>query len=171
MSIKILSIDPGSTESGFVYLDKNLKPLKFNKIKNELLLSAIYGHQLDSQHIAIEMVACYGMSVGATVFDTCVWIGRFYEAIETINGIEPQYIYRKDEKMDICHNMKANDSTIKQALVDRFAYGVSNHGKGNKTNKGFFYGFKKDVWSAFAIAVTYFDKYLVTEMANKCFNK
>ena len=63
--------------------------------------------------------------------------------------------------MNICNSMKANDSTIKQALVDRFARGQKNYGKGTKSNPGFFYGFKSDIWSAFAVATTYHDMYLI----------
>lgn len=59
------------------------------------------------------------MAVGATVFDTCVWIGQFKQkAIE--NDIPVEFIYRKDEKMNLCHSMKAKDSNIRQALIDRF---------------------------------------------------
>lgn len=157
----ILAIDPGSTESAYVVLDENLKPVEFAKVKNELLLGFLYGDRfLDVKQFAIEMIASYGMAVGKEVFDTCVWIGRFYEAINWTNDEEPIYIYRKDEKMNLCHSMKANDATIKQALVDRFAYGISNYGKGNKANKGWFYGFKADVWAAYAVGVTYYDMYL-----------
>lgn len=161
----LLAIDPGNVESGFVYLDKNLKPIRFGKIANELLLSAIYDHQLDTENIAIEMVACYGMAVGATVFDTCVWIGRFSEALENINDVKPTYIYRKDEKMNLCGSMKAKDSNIRQALIDRFGE------VGTKKNPGWFYGFKADIWAAYAVGVTYFDKYMVTEMGNKFYNQ
>jgi hypothetical protein len=62
-----------------------------------------------------------------------------------------------DEKKTICHNPRANDSTIRQALIDRFAYGVPNKGKGSKKDPGWFYGFHADVWSAYAVAVTYAD--------------
>ena len=59
------------------------------------------------------------MAVGKEVFDTCVWIGRFIQQAEEI-GKGYSYIYRKDEKMNICHSMKAKDSNIRQALIDRF---------------------------------------------------
>ena len=69
--------------------------------------------------VIIEMIASYGMAVGKEVFDTCVWIGRFKQISES-QDIEVEYIYRKDEKMNICHSMKAKDSNIRQALIDRF---------------------------------------------------
>ncbi|KHD34403.1 hypothetical protein NL50_17105, partial [Clostridium acetobutylicum] len=81
-------------------------------------------------------------------------------ALNKGNDEYPTFIYRKDEKMNLCHSMKANDSTITQALCDRFAYGVRNHGKGTKKEPGWFYGFKKDIWQAYAVGVTYFDMYL-----------
>lgn len=92
------------------------------------------------------MIASYGMPVGKEVFDTCVWIGRFIE-----NSTGYSYVYRKDEKMNLCHSMKAKDSNIRQALIDRF--GVV----GTKKNPGWFYGFKADVWQAYAVGVTYLD--------------
>jgi hypothetical protein len=159
----ILAIDPGSTESAYVVLDDNLKPVEFAKVRNELLLGFLYGDRFLAHKVnkfAIEMIASYGMAVGQEVFETCVWIGRFHEAISWTNDEEPIYIYRKDEKINLCNSMKANDATIKQALVDRFASGISNHGKGSKKEPGWFYGFKADVWAAYAVGVTYYDMYL-----------
>lgn len=78
--------------------------------------------------LAIEMVASYGMSVGETVFETCVWIGRFIQHLNRFAIKEYKKIYRKDEKMNICHSMQAKDSNIIQALKDRFG------DKGTKKN-------------------------------------
>ena len=159
----IIAIDPGSTESGYAILDKNLKPVKFGKIDNFLLLDDLFMDRFINagdctiDYFAIEMIACYGMPVGKEVFDTCVWIGRF---IEAWGQKEYQYIYRQDEKSNLCHSAKANDASIKQALVDRFASGVSNHGKGSKKAPGWFYGFKADIWSAYAVGVTFHDMYI-----------
>lgn len=100
--------------------------------------------------LVIEMIASYGMPVGKEVFETCVWIGRFVE-LAKIQNIDIAYVYRKDEKMNICHNMKAKDSNIRQALIDRFGP------VGTKKNPGWFYGFKADIWSAYAVGITYLD--------------
>lgn len=156
----IFSIDPGNEQSAYCLLDHNLKPVKFGKVDNEELLKIIENTLLDicelegaegiKTNFAIEMIASYGMAVGKTVFDTCVWIGRFIEHCPH----EPTYIYRKDEKMNLCNSMKAKDSNIRQALIDRF--GVV----GTKKNPGWFYGFKSDIWAAYAVGVTYHDLYL-----------
>jgi len=151
----ILAIDPGSTESAYVLLDDDLKPIDFKKVDNETLINALY--RFPRQHFALEMVASYGMAVGKEVFDTVFWIGCFWERAEFPNK---KLIYRKDEKMNLCHSMKAKDSNITQALVDRFASGQANHGKGTKANQGWFYGFSKDVWQAYAVGVTYHDLYI-----------
>jgi hypothetical protein len=54
--------------------------------------------------------------------------------------------------MNLCNSMKAKDSNIRQALIDRFGE------VGVKKAPGWFYGFKKDVWAAYAVGVTYLDK-------------
>ena len=85
--MKILAIDPGTTESGYCLME-GYKPVKFGKIKNtELLKSIIRGHEMDADHVVIEMIASYGNSVGEYVFDTCVWIGA---ADGRKNGPVPQ---------------------------------------------------------------------------------
>ncbi len=155
----ILAIDPGNIESAWVLLDCNtLQPLKFAKEENyaarKNMFDLIENKQI--KHVAIEMVASYGMAVGATVFETCVWIGRFYEIFYQAN-IPIQFIFRKDEKLNLCQSMRATDATITQALVDRFAMNEPNHGKGTKNSPGWFYGFKKDIWQAYAVGVTFYD--------------
>lgn len=162
----ILAIDPGNIESGVVILDENLQPTSRGKIDNEVLLKKIIQDFEYIDHVAIEMVACYGMAVGKSIFDTCVWIGRFSQAAREHLGIEPTYIYRKDEKMNLCNSMKAKDSNIIQALIDRFAPNTPNKGKGSKKEPGWFYGFKKDIWQAYAVGVTYYDMYLKEELEN-----
>jgi hypothetical protein len=147
----ILAIDPGNIESAYALLDENLKPVEFGKFVNQNVKSEVrrlFNKHFPNVHIVIEMVASYGMSVGKEVFETCVWIGRFYELFG--DGYT-SFIYRKDVKMNLCHSMKANDSNIRQALIDRFGP------VGTKKEKGWFYGVSKDIWSAIAVGVTYHD--------------
>lgn len=159
----ILAIDPGNEESAYVLLDQDLRPVEFGKQNNELMYmnmcDSVKKHVagIDDMHVAIEMIASYGMPVGKEVFETCVWIGRL---VERMKLFEPSFVYRKDEKMAICHSMKATDATIRQALVDRFAPNTSNFGKGTKAKPGWFYGFRADIWAAYAVGVTYHDTQL-----------
>lgn len=158
--MRILSIDPGNTESGWCVIDtETYRPIRFAKTDNDNLYAGIFSAFTDAapvpdfDHAVVEMIASYGMAVGAEVFETCVWIGRFYEAIIRRCGHEPQLIKRHPVKLHHCHSAKAKDSNITQALVDRFAHGRPNHGKGTKADPGWFYGFKADVWQAYALAV------------------
>lgn len=157
--MSILAIDPGPVQSAYVILDGNLKPVMFGIEQNQKLLDYLpnfYRHpEVDYlDHFALEMVACMGMAVGKEVFETVFWIGRFWERAE---HIYKQLIYRKDIKMHLCNSVRAKDSNIRQALIDRF--GVV----GVKANKGWFYGVSKDVWAAVAVGVTYHDIYLKGE--------
>jgi len=161
----ILSIDPGSSESAYVLMNNDLKPIIFGKFTNLNVRAEIrrilrmYYSPDRSISVVTEMVACYDMAVGKEVFDTCVWVGRFTEMAEHEN-VNTYYIYRREEKTNLCKTMKAKDSNIIQALVDRFAPDTPNKGKGVKADKGWFYGFKKDIWQAYAVGVTYSDLYL-----------
>lgn len=156
--MNILAIDPGNIESAYVLMDEHYKPIEFGKIKNEDLLKK---HMTEVpfpiyEKCVIEMVASYGMAVGKEVFETCVWIGRFLQASET----ETKLMYRKDVKMNLCGQTKAKDSNIRQALIDRFAKHDFKNGKGTKANPDWFYGFKADIWAAYAVGVTYIDSEL-----------
>lgn len=149
--IDIIAIDPGTTQSAYVHMRKinGTKTTLIDKgiVKNELLLNSLQVVNYDL--VSIEMIASYGMPVGADVFNTVVWIGRFIQAaIE--KDLNVHRVYRKDIKMHLCHTMKAKDSNIRQALIDK--YGVP----GTKKSPNPFYNdgetrMKKDIWAALAV--------------------
>lgn len=146
----ILSIDVGTTETGFCLIDKDTyKPIRFGKVSNEELLNIVKNEDYDI--LIYEEFQSYGMPIGISTITSITWNGRYIQSALDKNKIV-DYIYRKEEKMDLCGSMKAKDSNIRQALIDRFGE------VGTKKNKGFFYGFKKDIWSAFAVGCTYLDK-------------
>lgn len=152
--MKILAIDPGNIESAYVVWDgENI--LRMGKILNEEILNILEGETY--HHLAIEMIASYGMPVGASIFETCLWAGRFIEKryvdIYVHNHDLHTLIYRKDVKMHLCNSMKAKDGNIRQALIDRFEPDLEP----KKRPKGILKGVSKDIWAALAVAVYYYD--------------
>lgn len=138
----VLAIDPGNVESAFCKL-KGKIIYETQKIPNELMLGVLENTQYD--HVAIEMIASYGMAVGASVFDTCVFIGRIIQCSKTT----PTLIARIQVKSHICHSGKAKDANIRQALIDLFGP------PGKKSAPGPTFGISADMWSALAIAETF----------------
>lgn len=161
--MKVLAIDPGNEESAYCVIDvKTLRPVDFGKIENEELRHYIRQYQFSEEdRAAVEMIASYGMGVGAEVFDTARWIGRYEECLLRLLNEPPTLIYRMQEKMHICHNSKAKDTNIRIALIDRFAQHDKKAGKGTKKNPDWFYGFAADVWAAYAVGITYIETVLM----------
>lgn len=155
----ILAIDPGNERSAAVVLNDDGAPVEFWKETNDevrnrvLAISKIFA----PQHLAIEMIASYGMPVGKEVFDTCVWIGRFVEAWSSALGSPYTLVYRRDVKMFLCGNNTAKDGNIRQALIDRF--GGKDAAIGRKKTPGPLYGFHDDLWAALAVGVTWRETY------------
>ena len=150
-----LAIDPGSTESAWCAIDadQGYRPIDFGKAANDDLLRDLTGLAIGADRIAIEMVASYGMAVGADVFETCVWIGRFEQRIRDCWQTTPLRVKRHPVKLHQCHSARASDANVTQALIDRFAAGAPNRGKGTKAEPGWFHGFAGDIWQAYALAV------------------
>lgn len=150
----IIAIDPGNIESAYVLMTDEYEPIEFSKSRNEEVRD--YLASSDCKELVIEMVASYGMPVGATVFETCVEIGRLIQ-IADLKQISTTLVYRREVKRNICGVVTAKDANIIQALIDRFAKDTPNRGKGTKKDPGYFYGFKADIWQAYALGVTYLD--------------
>lgn len=157
----VLAIDPGNIQSAWALLgvgDDAYAPNDFGKSDNERVLQEVIGEYADQvDTVVIEMVASYGMPVGREVFDTCVWIGRFSQAAEAL-ACKVEYIFRAEEKLALCNDSRAKDTNIRRALIDRFAKHDLKNGKGTMKNPDWFYGFSADMWSAYAVGVTYLDK-------------
>lgn len=158
--MRVLAIDPGNTDSAFCLVGSDtLRPLTFAKLPNAEVLAIVRSLPtaiVDADVVVIERVASYGMAVGREVFETCEWIGRFTEAAVS-NGIRVEYIYRKDEKLHICMDSRAKDANIRRALIDRFAEHDLKNGRGTKSKPDFFYGFAADIWSSYAVAITFIE--------------
>lgn len=150
---RLTAIDPGNRASAYVVIDVDTRrPVEFAKLPNADVRDRLYDLDDCSGTLAIEMVASYGMAVGADVFETCVQAGRFIQIASQV-GQAVERVYRREIKLHHCGSARAKDSNIIQALIDRFAPDVRNRGKGTKAEPGFFYGFAADVWQSYALAV------------------
>lgn len=155
----LLAIDPGPVESAWVEYDAQTRlPVAWAKKPNEAVLAFIAhpANQLTIDELAIEMVASYGMPVGADVFETCVWAGRFIERWHSHHYATPQRVFRREVKLHLCGSARAKDANIRQALIDRYGPG-KEAAVGRKQTPGPLYGLTGDCWAALAVAVTVAD--------------
>jgi len=150
---RILAIDPGPELSAYVLYDSDIKkPVSWQKAENDSISRVIVTPSLADEFVC-EMIASYGMSVGASVFTTCVWIGRFVQRWEGKYPTTPhRLVYRKDVKMHLCGDPRAKDANIRQAIID--LYGGKEKAIGKKASPGPLFGISGDVWSALAVAIT-----------------
>lgn len=141
----ILAIDPGTTDGAAVVWSPFDKKVVTSVILPNSDLLEFTANQQYTDRVYCEMIASYGMAVGQETFETCVWIGRC-EQICVDRGWKFHRVYRKDVKMWHCCSMKAKDSNIRQAVIDK--YGST----GTKKSPGPLYGIASHKWSALAIA-------------------
>ncbi len=147
--MRLLAIDPGTTESAWVVWD-GAKIFEHGKIPNETMIESLHHikHGYCVTECAIEMVASFGMPVGAEVFETVYWIGRFAQAF---GANRVTRLTRNAVKNHLCHSSRAKDGNIRQAIIDRLGP------VGTKKTPGACYGISGDVWSALAVALTWWD--------------
>ena len=85
----IHAIDPGTTKSALVMLyDDGGVSAKIDA--NAEILASVWCKaaltEVEQSVLVIEQIASYGMSVGAEIFETVFWSGRFAEAWERRSG-------------------------------------------------------------------------------------
>ena len=148
----VMAIDPGPVRSAWLAIEddeiRNMA-ISLNRELVDLIRSDIPAGPVDV--LVIEKVEGFGMPVGAEVFETVYWSGRFAEAARP----KPvERIGRKAIKLHLCGSMRAKDPNIRQALIDRFG---GSSAIGRKATPGPLYGVSADLWSALAVAVSWAD--------------
>lgn len=145
----VLGVDPGTTESAAVVWDGKgiLARIEEENVALTRRIRAAWPgapHRID--HIAIEQIRGYGLTVGNETFDTVWWTGRFYQAaLDT--PMSPVMIPRKEIVTWLCDNHRAGDKEVRQALVDKIGP------PGTKKEPGPTWGIAGHLWSALAVAV------------------
>lgn len=144
----VLAIDPGYLQSAWVVWDgKTIH--SYGIALNETIMGR---PDLHADVLVVEEMASYGTTVGKEVFDSVFWSGRFVQAWEP----EPWHKFPRSKVRGHLGASKGGDAAVRQALIDRFGP-YKEQAIGNKAKPGPLYGISKDVWSALALAVTWYD--------------
>ena len=123
-SKRIVAVDPGREKSGLVEWDPVLGRLSFHDaaIDNDELRYWLYAWRQcrdeagAGAELVIEQIRCYGMTAGADLLDTVHWSGRFEESWHRGNSLPCLLMPRMAVKMHLCHDSRAKDANIRQAL-------------------------------------------------------
>lgn len=151
---RVLAIDPGNELSGWSLLRlRDRRPLAQGKTANAELIGQLVSLASPVPTLVVlEQVKSYGMAPSDPVLDTVLWSGRFIERLSW-SGIAVFRVPRAAVRIYHCRSVKAKDGNVTAALVERFAAGQPNRGKGVKADPGWFYGFSADMWQAYALGV------------------
>lgn len=170
MSKVVLAIDPGPVQSGWVIYDAardSRTALAAGVDLNEQVLGTLHEPATTElvSHMVIERVQSYGRIVGASVYDTVFWSGRFYEAAET-RGLVVLRMYFREVRQHLCGKHPAKERDVWAKVLDRF--GGKAVALGTKAHPGPLYAVRSHARSALAIAVTWGDRigHLPAEVAD-----
>lgn len=146
--MKVLGIDPGTTQSAYVLWDGG-HVIEADIIANHTMLMVLNLMRGVADLCVIEKIASFGMAVGAEVFETVYWTGRFAQCWH-VEGVVR--IPRLEIKIHLCKSARAKDANVSQALKDRFGQ------VGTKKNPGPLFGISSHKWAALAVAVCAWDR-------------
>jgi hypothetical protein len=159
----IYAIDPGPETSCLIVLGaEKLAISRADDIPNAMLRQQLSGmfSPPDKARLVIEQVQNYGKPVGATVFETIFWSGRF---AERWGGQEGVHWFRMSRpKVSGVLIGSAEIKKMHGAVVQRLIDIVGP--KGTKKSPGPTYGISKHRWEALALAVAFAIRERLTEV-------
>lgn len=175
--MKIMAIDPGTTESAYVILDDQYQIISADKVGNDVVLSiiadapgldAVIIEDIEPRYSSTDRSAA-GAVMGQSTIETIKAFGRFsWQA--ALRGLMVGSIFRRDERSCLIPTKrnglpplpetapKHADGQIRASLIRRFARHDQERGRGTKANPDTFYGFHGDMWQAMAVGVTWLDQ-------------
>lgn len=161
--MKILSIDPGTVQSGWVIYDTRepVKPIVAMGIDDNYAVRDVILRNMAEvlwDIAVIEEIESYGPKhqIGKETIKTIEWIGRFTECVEAkasmTTSMNMHRLTSRDVRLHLCGYMGADKPAIRRALLDRFGP------QGTKKKPGALYGVREHIWSALALAVVFEDR-------------
>ena len=181
--MRLLAVDPGSSQSGFVVVDaespESLYVLSSGTCLNEDMLSSegiVRDHPgLDA--LVIEEITPFSAGAGISTRDTIFFSGRLYQLWNSVRPGPAQLVPRHRVRSVLGVPVKKSDGSIKRALEYRYGHpggqkctqckGKAWVGRdhdpcplcldhpGMRTPRGILYGVTGHALQALALAVTY----------------
>lgn len=161
---RVLALDPGSSETGWVIIDHDPRQVEGGKMPNARVLTDLREEAVSFDVVLIEYPGAWGIPIetAAQAMETLWWSGRFAEAAMPVELVRVTRDEVKRKLLDGAR-VKSADSVIRGLLIDRYAAlaGDPLGGKaaaiGTKAKPGPLHGIKADAWAALALAVAYLD--------------
>lgn len=154
--MKLLAIDPGTSQSAYVVFDTVRKiPLHNGTLPNRTLQSGLARKppMLGSDCMAIEQVTGSGMIAGNEIFETAYWSGVFCQAWEQSTELPFMRIPRQTVKKHVLGKAAGNDKDVTAALIT--FYGGKDSAIGTKALPGPMASIKSHERSALAVAIAF----------------
>lgn len=153
---RVIAIDPGPEQSAILEWD-GARIVSHRIGDNDSVRAQLDAEADASLLVVLEQVESFGMAVGRDVFQTVFETGRMYEFVQP--PTRRMMLPRRAAKMHLCASVRAKDSNIRQALIDRFGgNGGRRTAVGVKSAPGPLYGIRSHEWAALALAVTAWDQ-------------
>lgn len=154
--MKLLAIDPGTSQSAYIVFDIERKiPLHNGTLPNRDLQSDLTRKPpiFRCECMAIEQVTGSGMIAGNEIFETAYWSGVFCQAWEQSTGLPFMRIPRQTVKKHVLGKATGGDPEVTAALYKY--YGGAVKGIGSKSLPGPMAGIKSHERSALAVAIAF----------------
>ena len=158
----VAAIDPGTVQSAYVEIKSVGWQSCFAILADNVSMSVWLANRLPCvDKLVIERMDGRGSIAGDETHETNWWSGRFYEIgwTWTNERRRPARLRRSAVKTHLCGRQNVKDANVNQALRDKLC---QKHGfvtekqlKGTKKVPGPYYGYKKDLWAALAVAITW----------------
>lgn len=177
--MRLLAIDPGSEQSGFVLvdtadvhvlIDTALPVITSGKWPNDVILERLRNNDgpltIGVDVTIFEAMSPRGMPTSKQELEAIHWAGRLYEAASRWPDATARRVARLEREHVKRHLIGSTrpkggpsaDSRIRAVIIDRYGgIGGKAAAVGRKAQQGPLYGVTADAWAALAVALTWWD--------------
>ena len=157
----ILAIDPGTTRSGLVVVERGLVEVAA-KVDNEIALnyarSYSNGSALETSIVCIERFEARGMPMSDDSVETVLFTGQLIEAVTCTKFAQLALLKRSKIKIALCGTARAKDANVRAALIDIWGDSIRKRKKDGTLSENQF-TIVSDAWAALAVATVYMQEH------------